>query len=461
LRDDPLTPKNGLNGPPDKVGISIRLDKPMDAHKNTSRLSAAASKSAVLVSTNADSGEKQDIMTTRAVLVISGRQFWVSHIVIWLLIGFCSGQTSTASHSRSSASAETKTDTTWSQFHRPNMTRWNKYENTLNVTNVGNLVLEWSFYVGEGNDVLSGPAMNNGRVVAGSGNGSVYALDAATGAELWDFQTGGAAYSSPAIANGVVYINSVGYENNLFALDAKTGRQLWVYAVPVNYVTYSSPAVVNGVVYVGLGDTNVYALDAKTGTKIWSYTTGGPVSSSPAVANGMVYFCSDQMYALNASTGSLVWSYAFGGSNASPAIANGVVYVASGDGVVYALDAKTGSKVWSYAIGGYVDSSAAVTNEAVYVGSGDTYVYALDIRSGTPFWAYKTGGSVESSPAVANGVVYVTSDDFFLYALHARTGALLWSQSAGYYGNPPTVASGVVYAGSTYDSRINAYGLNK
>jgi outer membrane protein assembly factor BamB len=85
----------------------------------------------------------------------------------------------------------------------------------------------------------------------------------------------------------------------------------------------------------------------------------------------------------------------------------------------------------------------------------------LDIRSGTPFWAYKTGGSVESSPAVANGVVYVTSDDFFLYALHARTGALLWSQSAGYYGNPPTVASGVVYAGSTYDSRINAYGLNK
>jgi eukaryotic-like serine/threonine-protein kinase len=32
-----------------------------------------------------------------------------------------------------------------------------------------------------------------------------------------------------------------------------------------------------------------YALNASTGAKLWSYTTGGYVSSSPAVANGVVY----------------------------------------------------------------------------------------------------------------------------------------------------------------------------
>ena len=50
----------------------------------------------------------------------------------------------------------------------------------------------------------------------------------------------------------------------------------------------SSPAVANGVVYVGSDDHNTYALNATTGGKLWSYTTGGQVSS-PAVANGVVY----------------------------------------------------------------------------------------------------------------------------------------------------------------------------
>ena len=52
---------------------------------------------------------------------------------------------------------------------------------------------------------------------------------------------------------------------------------------------HSSPAVANGVVYVGSNDGNVYALNASTGAMLWSYTTGGGVYSSPAVANGVVY----------------------------------------------------------------------------------------------------------------------------------------------------------------------------
>jgi outer membrane protein assembly factor BamB len=47
------------------------------------------------------------------------------------------------------------------------------------------------------------------------------------------------------------------------------------------------------VVYVGSWDHNVYALNAKTGVRLWSYTTGNDyvfsVTSSPAVANGVVY----------------------------------------------------------------------------------------------------------------------------------------------------------------------------
>ncbi len=51
----------------------------------------------------------------------------------------------------------------------------------------------------------------------------------------------------------------------------------------------SSPAVADGVVYVGSYDGKVYALNAATGAYVWSYATGEMVVSSPAVANNTVY----------------------------------------------------------------------------------------------------------------------------------------------------------------------------
>jgi outer membrane protein assembly factor BamB len=77
---------------------------------------------------------------------------------------------------------------------------------------------------------------------------------------------------------------------------------------------------------------------------LWSYATGGGVSSSPAVANGVVYFAANggNIYGLNASKGNRRWKY-FSGYNyiySSPAVVNGVVYVGSNNGVVYAFGLK-------------------------------------------------------------------------------------------------------------------------
>ena len=107
----------------------------------------------------------------------------------------------------------------------------------------------------------------------------------------------------------------------------------------------SSPAVANGVVYVGSVDTKVYALNASTGALIWSYATGNAVYCSPTVANGVVYIGSydHKIYALNAGTGALKWSYTTGNSvyNSAPAVANGMVYVGSYDDKIYALNAAS------------------------------------------------------------------------------------------------------------------------
>jgi outer membrane protein assembly factor BamB len=97
------------------------------------------------------------------------------------------------------------------------------------------------------------------------------------------YTTFGYVDSSPAVANGVVYIGS---GEGVFALNASTGKQLWKYRM--SRVSNPSPAVANGVVYVGSDDHNVYALNAKTGAPLWSYATGGAVATA-TVADGVVY----------------------------------------------------------------------------------------------------------------------------------------------------------------------------
>ena len=65
----------------------------------------------------------------------------------------------------------------------------------------------------------------------------------------------------------------------------------------------SSPAVADGIVYFGSGDHKVYALDAATGQPRWTHVIGGAVVSSPALARGTIYIGNDNnVYALN-STG--------------------------------------------------------------------------------------------------------------------------------------------------------------
>ena len=83
----------------------------------------------------------------------------------------------------------------------------------------------------------------------------MYALDAATGATQWAFYAGGEVISSPAVADGVVYVGS--YDDDLYALAASNGNELWS-GKPGSTIG-SSPAVANGMVFVGSSDGSISA----------------------------------------------------------------------------------------------------------------------------------------------------------------------------------------------------------
>ena len=81
------------------------------------------------------------------------------------------------------------------------------------------------------------------------------------------------------------------WDGKLYALNSSNGDLEWSFATGGK--VDSSPAVANGIVYVGSHDGNIYALNASTGMSgydwelhnsiIWSYNTGSLVMlSSPA-----------------------------------------------------------------------------------------------------------------------------------------------------------------------------------
>ena len=288
-------------------------------------------------------------------------------------------------------------------------------------------------------------------------------INASTGARVWESpEYAGQEISSPAVVDGYLYAGAslyAEYGGDVYALNASTGDRIWSY--PTGDFVQSSPAVADGVVYIGSDNGNIYAINAKTGAKSWNYSTGGPVRSSPTVVNGIVYVGSEDgnVYALNASTHEKIWDYTTGGIGflsyaPSPAFANGIVYIGSRDRNVYALNASTGAKIWNYSTGGEVFGSAAVTNGRVYV-SGGFNVYALDASTGTKIWNFTTGGYNPSSPAVANDIVYINSFDYNVYALNASTGAkkgnfTLFPALGPEYSfrvSSPAVAGGMVYVG--------------
>ncbi len=217
--------------------------------------------------------------------------------------------TAEVSSTGEAAQARFMVNTKWDQFHfSVSHSGVNPYENVLSPTTVGNLGLRWS-YATRG-EVGSSPAVADGVVYVGSGDNNVYALNASTGAYLWQYTTGAGVYSSPTVAYGAVYVGS--YDGNVYALNASTGALLWQYTTGDQ--VDSSPAVANRVVYIGSFDGNVYGLNASTGVELWRFTTGGGVASSPAVANGVVFVGSgdDNVYALNASTGAKLWQFTTG-----------------------------------------------------------------------------------------------------------------------------------------------------
>ena len=148
-------------------------------------------------------------------------------------------------------------------------------------------------------DVGSGPLLYSDsqghlRIAVGGKDGSLYSLDAQNGRVLWHTHVGDHVFSSPAFADGTLYMVAVlGRRSVSWAVDAETGALHWQHAIPV--IVYGSPAIVGQTLYISIGDAfgpgdgGVEVLDAATGDQVQYADLHSAVTSSPAVLPSWLY----------------------------------------------------------------------------------------------------------------------------------------------------------------------------
>ncbi len=357
----------------------------------------------------------------------------------------------------------------------------------------------WAFEAGAG--VRTAVTIGPGSVAYfGDLQANVYALDADTGAQLWkthvDDYAGARITGSPKLHDGKLYVpvsshdewtaadpgaECCKFRGSVVALDAKTGRQIWkTYTIadaphptdkktklgkpiwgPSGGGVWSAPTIdaAKGVLYVGTGDSYtepavrttdaILAMDLASGKLLWSrQITEKDVWNTSCIMPGLLN-CPEKPGP----------DFDFGDSPILRTLPSGKRALIAGQksGVVHALDPdQQGEILWQTRIGnggslGGIQWGPAADGETVYAALSD---FGLQITDASRIGANEGFGP---SPLVGGG----------MFALKIATGEKIWDTPSPGKGckikgcSPAqsaavTAMPGVVFSGAL-DGHLRAY----
>ena len=374
----------------------------------------------------------------------------------------------------------------------------------INATN-GNLI--WSYAISPAPHQINAPqVVAENTVYVKTSQASLWAIDAKTGALKWSCAScgvpgaGGISY-----ANNAIYV--VGGSTYVRAVNATTGASIWNYSFGSSHNSMSGPGIGDGKLYIvsssSAAGCNVTALNLSTGSVVWSKLLGSLAScsarSSPAIAKNTVYVTTStngMIYALSATDGSSIWNYTTPLTyelQSSPVIANGQVFVSADKLYAFAPPPKeppattntpssesTSNSEWrmfqrflNYT--GYNPKLSSPTNETAWIsGAGECtagnpvvadgmvfcgklgMLYAYNMSDGNIIWNASMSSSPFYGTAVAGGII-VVSDGGLIRTYNESTGAPIWGLSTPSTQKQPVVLNNVVYAATS--SKLFAWNL--
>lgn len=293
----------------------------------------------------------------------------------------------------------------------------------------------WTARIGPVNMPLNVSVQGSTVTLAGS-DGSVAALDAATGRELWRTSAGGSIAAGVGSDGRVAAVVTTGGELVAF----QDGKELWRQRLTVT--GFTSPFVAGGRVFVLLGDRSVVAFDGQTGRRLWGQTRPSqPLSlkypgTMLAVGDTLVVGLSGRLVGMNPNNGAARWDVAVAnprGINDVERLVDmvgrasrvaDVVCTRAFQAAVGCVDAGRGAVLWTKPANGYegVDGDGSF----VFGTEADSSVVAWKRDSGDKAWTSDILLHRGASGPLALGRAVVVGDDFgYVHFLSRDDGKLL------------------------------------
>ena len=258
----------------------------------------------------------------------------------------------------------------------------------------------WNEHIGAAGFPLT-IAVNGGVVTIAAGDGSVVALEAASGRALWRANVGAKVSAGVGSDGSVAAV--VTRDGQLVALEG--GQVKWKKPVGVRVAT--APLVAGGRIFVLGVDRTVQAFDARDGLKLWNLQRpGDPLTLSQtgvlaAFKNTLVVGQGPRMAGIDPISSTVRWEVPLGsprGANeverladliGPPVRAGDLLCARSFQVAVGCVDAQAGAVAWSRPVGG---------TDAI---AGDTdLVFGADASDRMSAWRTATGDIVWTSEAL-------------------------------------------------------------
>ncbi|MEP7314644.1 MAG: PQQ-dependent dehydrogenase, methanol/ethanol family [Pseudomonadota bacterium] len=350
------------------------------------------------------------------------------------------------------ASTTSRQDAEWATHGRDTTEQRYSPLTQVDATNVSQLGLAWFTNLAEKGGYQSTPLVLDGRMYVTTPWSKVYAFDAKTGKSLWKFdpdvprEIAGASLCCNISNRGVAYWNGKiiwgTLDGRLVAVNAKTGKKIWEVQVTDPNMAYSitgAPRIGNGKVFIGEGGGEFYtrgflaAHDADTGKALWRFWTvpGNPAKGQDNAASDSVMPMAARTWTgewWTAGGGATVWdgilydpqtdSVIFGTGNGIPWPANlrspgggDNLFVAS----IVAVDAKTGKYKWHYQTnpmeGFDFDSTSPLTVADIVVAGQKKHVVMQAPKNGVFYVIEVATGKVVSADPFVPSINWATGFD--------------------------------------------------
>ena len=320
----------------------------------------------------------------------------------------------------------------------------------------GNFDKLWSKDTGKGSArkgrVLAPPVVAGGRIYAMDAANQVTAMDANTGARIWDVKIALEERKKTRLGNTGI-IDRI--RDPLTFLDGSgTDKESVGGGV----------AVADGKLFVSSGLGVVAAYDAQSGEEIWTRLTRVPMHSAPTAADGRVFAVSDdnELFAFNANTGEVLWTYQGIVESArmltapSPAVVGDTVISGFASGELIAFRVQNGGVLWQDALSssGLLTPLASLNDIAAGPVIADGYVIAsaqsgvtsaFDLRTGQRIWTQPAGSL--GFPLVAGDFVYSATTTGEIICMSKLDGSIVWIQQLQEHKNAKKKKHRIAWAG--------------